>query len=128
MGLSLTVPARPISLRPMSTRPMPDREPVLPDRVRTLPRHFAWADHRLRDRLSTLTPVEIALLFFLHLVADRSGLSFWADVTIAKLLFRDARPMIQGDHREPGKRWRKSRATGSLSAHLAISVRSGTTR
>jgi hypothetical protein len=70
----------------MSTRPIPDREPVLPDRVRTLPRHFAWVDHRLRDRLSTLTPVEIALLFFLHLVADRSGLSFWADSTIAKKL------------------------------------------
>ena len=57
---------------------MPDREPVLPDRVRTLPRHFAWADHRLRDRLLGLTPVEIALLFFLHLVADRNGCSFWA--------------------------------------------------
>lgn len=63
---------------------MPDREPVLADRVRTLPRHFAWADHRLRDQLARLTPAEISLLFFLHLVADRSGLSFWADSTIAK--------------------------------------------
>jgi len=35
-------------------------------------------------------------------------------------LFRDARPMIQGDHREPGERWTKSGVTGSLSAHLAI--------
>lgn len=65
---------------------MPEREPVLPDRVRALPRHFAWVDHRLRDRLAELTPVEISLLFFLHLVADRSGLSFWADSTIAKKL------------------------------------------
>jgi hypothetical protein len=70
----------------MNARPMPDREPILPDRVRTLPRHFAWADHRLRDRLTALTPVEIALLFFLHLVADRNGCSFWADATIAKKL------------------------------------------
>lgn len=68
------------------SRPIPEREPVLPDRVRTLPPHFAWVDHRLRDRLSGLTPVEIALLFFLHLVADRSGLSFWADSTIARKL------------------------------------------
>lgn len=86
MGLKWTVPARWVSSRPMSTRPMPDREPVQPDRVRMLPRHFAWVDHRLRDRLSALTPVEIALLFFLHLVADKAGLSFWADATIAKKL------------------------------------------
>jgi len=65
---------------------MPEREPVLPDRVRTLPRHFAWVDHRLRDRLATMTPVEISLLFFLHLVADRTGCSFWAESTIAKKL------------------------------------------
>lgn len=70
----------------MNARATPDREPILPERVRTLPRHFAWADHRLRDRLAGLTPVEIALLFFLHLVADRSGCSFWADATIAKKL------------------------------------------
>lgn len=68
------------------TNPMKDRTPVDPARVRTLPRHFAWADHRLRERLATLTPVEIALLFFLHLVADRDGLSFWADSTIAQKL------------------------------------------
>lgn len=63
-----------------------ERPPVDATRVRTLPRHFAWADHRLRDRLTPLTPVEMALLFFLHLVADRQGCSFWADSTIAKKL------------------------------------------
>lgn len=68
------------------SRVTPEREPVLPERVRALPRHFAWADHRLRDRLAALTPVEVALLFFLHLVADRNGCSFWADGTIAKKL------------------------------------------
>ena len=68
------------------TNPTTDRAPVDPARVRTLPKHFAWVDHRLRDRLSTLTPVEIALLFFLHLVADRQSCSFWADATIAKKL------------------------------------------
>lgn len=68
------------------TNPTTDRAPVDPGRVRTLPKHFAWADHRLRERLTKLTPVEIALLFFLHLVADRNGCSFWADSTIGKKL------------------------------------------
>jgi hypothetical protein len=65
---------------------LPDREPVDPARVRALPPHFAWADHRLRDHLHRLNLEEIALLFFLHLAADRNGCSFWADSTIAKKL------------------------------------------
>ena len=65
---------------------LPDREPVDPSRVRVLPVHFAWADHRLRDVLHRLTLEEIALLFFLHLAADRNGCSFWADSTIATRL------------------------------------------
>ena len=69
---------------------LPFAEPVDPTRVRTLPRHFAWVDHRLRDRLRALSLEEIALLFFLHLAADRTGCSFWADATIAaKLRLRE---------------------------------------
>lgn len=60
--------------------------PVDPARVRTLPRHFAWVDHRLRDRLQALSLEEIALVFFLHLAADKHGLSFWSDARIAKKL------------------------------------------
>jgi len=66
--------------------PPPLAAPVDPTRVRTLPRHFAWVDHRLRDRLRDLSLEEIALLLFLHLAADRTGCSFWADATIAKKL------------------------------------------
>jgi hypothetical protein len=69
----------------MPTAPR-DTEPVDASRVRTLPAHFAWADHRLRDRLAGLSLEEIALLFFLHLAADKAGLSFWADATIARRL------------------------------------------
>ena len=61
-------------------------DPVDPARVRTLPRHFAWVDHRLRERLRELSLEEIAVLFFLHLAADKHGLSFWADGTIARKL------------------------------------------
>ena len=64
----------------------PDRQPVAPDRVRTLPGHFAWMDHRLRDLLDKLTLQEIALLTFLHLAADKTGCCFWADSTIGKKL------------------------------------------
>jgi len=69
-------------------KPIPnlEREPLDPTRLRRIPRHFAWADHRLRDRLSSLTLQEVALLFFLHLAADRNGCSFWADSTIARRL------------------------------------------
>lgn len=61
-------------------------ELVDPTRIRTLPAHFAWLDHRLRDRLHELSLEAIALLVFLHLAADRTGCSFWADATIAKKL------------------------------------------
>lgn len=66
--------------------PTNDRAPVDPARVRTLPKHFAWSDHRLRDRLHPLSLQEIVLLFFLHLAADKNGCSFWADRTVAKKL------------------------------------------
>ncbi len=70
----------------MRQPPPPFAAPVDPTRVRTLPRHFAWIDHRLRERLRDLSLEEIALLLFLHLAADRTGCSFWADATIAKKL------------------------------------------
>ena len=66
--------------------PVSLRQPVDPTRLRTLPSHFAWIDHRLRARLRELSLEEIALLFFLHLAADRCGLSFWADATLARHL------------------------------------------
>ena len=72
---------------------------VDPTRVRTLPRHFAWIDHRLRDRLQGLSLEEIALLVFLHLAADKSGLSFWADATIARKLHLGEGEVIQARFR-----------------------------
>lgn len=70
-------------------------DPVDPQRVRTLPTHFAWLDHRLRDRLHDLSLEAIALLVFLHLAADRTGCSFWADATIAKKLGRRKGDVLQ---------------------------------
>ena len=67
-------------------QPPPFGHPVDPTRVRTLPPHFAWIDHRLRDRLRGLSLEAIALLLFLHLAADKTGCSFWADATVATKL------------------------------------------
>lgn len=68
------------------TTPLPQREPVDPTRIRELSKPFGWIDVRLRERLKELSLEEVALLFFLHIVADRNGCSFWADSTIAKKL------------------------------------------
>jgi hypothetical protein len=68
------------------TKPLDPDAVVDPARVRSLPAHFAWVDHRLRDRLADLSLEEIALLFFLHLAANKQGCCFWADSTIAKKL------------------------------------------
>jgi hypothetical protein len=78
-------------------------DPVDPTRVRTLPAHFAWIDHRLRDRLPELSLEEIALLLFLHLAADRTGCSFWADATIAKKLGLREGDVIQARYRRVAK-------------------------
>ena len=79
--------------------PEPLRHPVDPARVRTLPGHFAWVDHRLRERLRELSLEEIAVLFFLHLAADKHGLSFWADATLARHLRLGEGDIIQARFR-----------------------------
>jgi len=70
----------------MSEMTKATREPLDPSRLRKLPSHFGWVDHRVREHLPTLTLEEIALYFFLHLAADRYGLSFYADSTLSRLL------------------------------------------
>ena len=52
---------------------------ILPERRRVLTPPFAWVDRRLlfHGFLSQLTHPEILLYFFLVLVADRDGLSFY---------------------------------------------------
>jgi hypothetical protein len=79
------------------------RQPVDPSRIRALPAHFAWADHRLRDRLAGLSLEEIAVLFFLHLCADRNGCCFWADATLAKKLSLREGDVIQARNALVGK-------------------------
>jgi hypothetical protein len=61
---------------------MPLKKPLpalLPDRLRPIPRSFAWIDHRLRSEgfLKRLRPEDVGLYLFLALAADRNGLSCW---------------------------------------------------
>lgn len=61
---------------------MPTRRPLpvlVPERLRRVPRSFAWIDHRLRSGgfLVSMTAEEMALYLFLALAADRQGLSCW---------------------------------------------------
>lgn len=84
---------------------LPQREPLDRARVRVPPPHFAWVDHRVRDRLHTLSLEEIALLFFLHIAADRNGCSFWADATLAKRLNLKEGDLIQARYGLVHKGW-----------------------
>ncbi len=58
------------------------------DRVRRVPRSFSWIDHRLlRDgHFLRLQPEEILLYFFLVLVGDHRGLSYYSLGSIARFL------------------------------------------
>ena len=66
----------------------PRRDPVLPERVRTIPRQFSWIDRDLfhRGLIAELSRDEIALYFFLTLVAGPEGTSFWSHARIAEWL------------------------------------------
>jgi hypothetical protein len=93
------------SLRVRPKHGFVEREPVDPARVRRVPSHFAWVDHRVREKLRELMLEEIALLFFLHLSADKNGCSFWADATIAKKLNLKEGDVIQARYGLANKGW-----------------------
>ena len=61
---------------------------LVPSRVRRVPRQFSWVDQRLvRDHhIAHCDPQALALYLFLVTVADARGLSFYADVSIGRLL------------------------------------------
>jgi hypothetical protein len=70
---------------------MMKKVPILPDRIRRVPRHFSWIDHRLvRDRyIDGCSHTASALYLFLVTVGDAKGLSYYADATISQRLSMD---------------------------------------
>ena len=58
------------------------------ERLRRVPEHFSWVDHRLvRDEyIRHVSPEALALYLMLVTVADAEGLSYYANATAARLL------------------------------------------
>jgi len=72
----------PVGLLPWEFWNMPLKKPLPilePQRLRRIPRSFAWIDHRLRSEglLEQLLPEELGLYLFLVLAADHHRLSCW---------------------------------------------------
>lgn len=65
--------------------------PILPSRVRKIPKSFSWIDHRLvRDHhIKKCSHADLALYFFLTCVGDDKGLSYYKDESIMKILSMD---------------------------------------
>jgi hypothetical protein len=62
--------------------------PIVAERIRKVPSHFSWIDHRLvRDRhLEHCTHPAAALYLFLVTVGDAKGLSYYGDKSITRCL------------------------------------------
>src|SRR5690349_21051119 len=67
---------------------MPIKRVICLERIRQIPAHFSWVDHRLvRERyIERCDACAAALYLFLVTVADAHGLSYYADATLARRL------------------------------------------
>ncbi len=70
---------------------MVSKVPIVDERIRKVPRHFSWIDHRLvRDRhIENCSNAAAALYLFLVTVGDVKGLSYYGDKSIIKRLSMD---------------------------------------
>jgi len=71
---------------------MPHKQPILPHRIRRVPKQFSWVDGRLvRDHhIDRCSHPAAALYLFLVTVADARGLSYYADQSISQRLSMDS--------------------------------------
>ena len=70
---------------------MVSKVPIVAERIRKVPRHFSWIDHRLvRHRhIENCSHAAAALYLFLVTVGDAKGLSYYGDKSIIKHLCMD---------------------------------------
>jgi hypothetical protein len=70
---------------------MVSKAPIIVGRIRKVPKHFSWIDHRLvRDRhIENCSHQAAALYLFLVTVGDAKGLSYYGDKSIIKYLSMD---------------------------------------
>ena len=67
---------------------MISKQPILPERIRKISGSFSWIDHRILTDgfLTSMSRDEIVLYFFLVLVGDKNGVSFYSYDKICQLL------------------------------------------
>ena len=70
---------------------MVSKVPIVAQRIRKVPRHFSWIDHRLvRDRhIENCSHAAATLYLFLVTVGDAKGLSYYGDTSITQRLSMD---------------------------------------
>ena len=70
---------------------MVSKVPIVAQRIRKVPSHFSWIDHRLvRDRhIENCSHAAAALYLFLVIVGDAKGLSYYGDTSITQRLSMD---------------------------------------
>lgn len=75
---------------------MISKKPINPHRIRQITGSFSWIDHRLLSHgyLTAMTSDEILLYFFLVLVGDKNGVSFYSYDNICALLKMDVNRFI----------------------------------
>jgi len=75
---------------------MISKAPINPSRVRKITGSFSWLDHRLLHEgfLAAMEPAEMLLYFFLVLVGDRNGISFYSYDKICALLKIDVERLL----------------------------------
>jgi hypothetical protein len=63
---------------------MIQKDPIVPERIRKIPKQFSWVDHRLvRERyFDRFSHEGAALYLFLITVADSRGLSYYSDSSL----------------------------------------------
>lgn len=76
---------------------MLSRTPIDPQRIRRITGSFSWIDHRLLTDgfLSDMAAEEILLYFFLILVGDKNGVSFYSYDNICQLLKLEVDRFVQ---------------------------------
>ena len=70
-----------------------------PHRLRKIPRHYSWLDHRLihKGYLKEISAEASSLYLFLVCVGDQQGLSYYSDGAIKKRLPGSGRGSTQRD-------------------------------
>jgi len=73
---------------------------INPERVRKVPRSFSWVDRKFMREgyLQQLGPEAIILYFFLVIVGDPQGLSFYGEQRIGETLHMNSQDLERGRH------------------------------